>query len=125
MKIIKLCNFFDYMESFAYKQNITHVLYVTDFSSLYFFLARSWIFEKAFIVNSASVFTYYNVLSTNGQEHIVASNKITGSISTFAVDSNLDIIYFVDSESGSLYKYDIISCQQRLLTSISSAKGKG
>lgn len=37
MKIIKLCNFFDYMESFAYKQNITHVLYVTDFSSLFFF----------------------------------------------------------------------------------------
>lgn len=71
------------------------------------------------------MFKFFNVLSTNGQQHEVASNKITGSITTFAVDSNLDIIYFVDSGSSSLYKYDIISCQQRFLTSISSAKGKG
>lgn len=65
----------------------------------------------------------HDIHSTNGQYYDSPTTVIADTIETFAVDSNLDIVYFVDRKSSALHKYDIISTNQKYLASISSAKG--
>lgn len=70
------------------------------------------------------MFAMHEVHSTSSQANNYNYIQIPNSlIETFAVDAKSDIIYFVDSNSGSLNKHDIISRQTSAIASVSSAKG--
>lgn len=90
-----------------------------------FFCSDASIFyAKGFIVSNASMFVMHEIIA-NGQK--VQDNiikYIPGTIiESFAIDSNLDIIYLVDGKSSSLKKYNIRSNQLITLTSISASTG--
>lgn len=66
----------------------------------------------------------HDILSTSGiPSKYLKTNILNSNIETFAVDAKSDIIYFVDSESTSLKKYNIITQRTFTLASISSARG--
>lgn len=90
-----------------------------------FFCSDASIFyAKGFIVSNDSMFVMHEI-SANGQK--VQNNiikYIPGTIiESLAIDSNLDIIYFVDGKSSSLKKYNIRSNQLITLISISASTG--
>lgn len=88
------------------------------------FSDASIFYEKGFIVSNASMFVMHEIIA-NGQK--VQDNiikYIPGTIiESMALDSNLDIIYFVDGKSNSLKKYNIRSNQLITLISISASTG--
>lgn len=66
----------------------------------------------------------HDILSTSGiPSKYLKTNILNSNIETFAVDAKSDIIYFVDSESTSLKKYNIITQRTITLASTSSARG--
>lgn len=82
-------------------------------------------FKRSFLVNNATMFAVHNVLSTNGQLNKYIYRQISRSIiETFAVDAKSNLIYFVDSKNGSIKKHDIISEEESIVATTSSAKGK-
>ncbi|XP_061184437.1 low-density lipoprotein receptor-related protein 4-like [Saccostrea echinata] len=84
---------------------------------------RSWFYEKGFIVSNATVFFMLDVHSVNGRQDKVNYFQISSAnIETFAVDSNLHIIYFVDSRSNTLKELSIFTEQTRTLASVSNAR---
>lgn len=89
-----------------------------------FFSDASIFYEKGFIVSNASMFVMHEIIA-NGQK--VQDNiikYIPGTIiESMALDSNLDIIYFVDGKSSSLKKYNIRSNQLNTLISTSASTG--
>lgn len=89
-----------------------------------FFPDASIFYEKGFIVSNASMFVMHEIIA-NGQK--VQDNiikYIPGTIiESMALDSNLDIIYFVDGKSSSIKKYNIRSNQLITLISISASTG--
>lgn len=90
----------------------------------FFFSDASIFYEKGFIVSNASMFVMHEIIE-NGQK--VQDNiikYIPGTIiESMALDSNLDIIYFVDGKSSSIKKYNIRSNQLITLISISTSTG--
>lgn len=82
-------------------------------------------FKRSFLVNNATMFAVHDVLSTNGQLNKYTYRQISRSIiETFAVDAKSNLIYFVDSKNGSIKKHDIISEEESIVATTSSAKGK-
>lgn len=80
---------------------------------------------KGFFVNNASFFAMHEILPNGGQQHIYTYKYIPrNNIDSFALDSKLDNIYFVDRESSSLKKYNIRSEQLSTLDSVSPSRGK-
>lgn len=70
------------------------------------------------------MFAMHEVHSTNGESNARYTEQISGVIiETFTVDATSDVIYFIDSGSNTLKKYDIISQETSNLTSLTSAKG--
>jgi hypothetical protein len=65
------------------------------------------------------------VSSVNGGGGLLhPSLQVNSVIETFAVNTNLDLIYFVDTNDNSLKEFSIIDQRIRKLTSIPYAKGK-
>nr|XP_034317566.1 low-density lipoprotein receptor-related protein 2 isoform X5 [Crassostrea gigas] len=86
-------------------------------------IEKSWFFERGFIVSNASMFAMHEVHSASSQSNRYNYMQIPNNIiETFAVDAISDIIYFVDSSSGSLKKHDIISQKTSTIASVSSAR---
>eukprot|EP00105_Crassostrea_gigas_P037659 XP_019921807.1 PREDICTED: low-density lipoprotein receptor-related protein 4-like isoform X2 [Crassostrea gigas] len=84
---------------------------------------KSWIFERGFIVSNGSMFAMHEVHSASSDANKYNYRRIPNNIiETFAVDAISDIIYFVDSSSGSLKKHDIISRKTSTIASVSSAR---
>lgn len=97
-----------------------YILFVT--TSI--FVETSPFFKRGFIVNNATMFAMHEIHSANGQSSEYVYVHIPSSIiESFAVDANLDIIFFVDSENNLLMEHNINSRKNRMLTSVSSAKG--
>lgn len=66
----------------------------------------------------------HNIHSTSGiPSKYLKTNISSNNIESFAVDAKSDIIYFLDSESTSLKKYDIITLRTSTIVSTSSARG--
>lgn len=66
----------------------------------------------------------HDIHSTSGiPSKYLKTNISSNNIETFAVDAKSDIIYFVDSRSTSLKKYNIITQRTSTLATISSARG--
>lgn len=79
-------------------------------------------YEKGFIVSNASMFAMHEILSNDKMMQNYIFRYIPGNIiESFAIDSNLDIIYFVDGKSSSLKKFTIRSNQLNTLISISAS----
>ncbi|XP_061184436.1 low-density lipoprotein receptor-related protein 4-like [Saccostrea echinata] len=84
---------------------------------------HSLFYEKGFIVSNATAFTMLNVHSVNGQQDTIKYLSVPSvSIEAFAVDTNLHLIYFVDSNSNTLKELSIVTRQTRTLASILSAR---
>uniref|UniRef100_A0A8W8MIS0 EGF-like domain-containing protein n=2 Tax=Magallana gigas TaxID=29159 RepID=A0A8W8MIS0_MAGGI len=80
-------------------------------------------FKRGFIVNNATMFAMHEIHSANGQSSEYVYVHIPSSIiESFAVDAELDIIFFLDRENNFLMEHNIKSRQNRMLTSVSSAK---
>lgn len=80
---------------------------------------------KGFFVNNASFFAMHEILPNGGQQHKYTYKYIPrNNIDSFALDSKLDNIYFVDRESSSLKKFNIRSEQLSTLDSVSPSRGK-
>lgn len=89
-----------------------------------FFSDASPFYEKGFIVSNASMFAMHEILSNDKMMQNYIFRYIPGNIiESFAIDSNLDIIYFVDGKSSSLKKFTIRSNQLNTLISISASTG--
>uniref|UniRef100_K1R2S0 Uncharacterized protein n=1 Tax=Magallana gigas TaxID=29159 RepID=K1R2S0_MAGGI len=70
------------------------------------------------------MFAMHEVHSASSDANKYNYRRIPNNIiETFAVDAISDIIYFVDSSSGSLKKHDIISRKTSTIASVSSARG--
>lgn len=71
------------------------------------------------------MFAMHEVHSASSDANKYNYRRIPNNIiETFAVDAISDIIYFVDSSSGSLKKHDIISQKTSTIASVSvSARG--
>lgn len=70
------------------------------------------------------MFAMHEVPSASSDANKYNYRRIPNNIiETFAVDAISDIIYFVDSSSGSLKKHDIISRKTSTIASVSSARG--
>lgn len=81
--------------------------------------------ERVFFVNNASFFAMHEILPNGGQQHKYTYKYIPiNNIDSFALDSKLDNIYFVDRESSSLKKFNIRSEQLSTLDSVSPSRGK-
>lgn len=66
----------------------------------------------------------HDIHSTSGiPSKYLKTNISSSNIESFAVDAKSDIIYFLDSESTSLKKYDIITLRTSTIVSTSSARG--
>lgn len=79
-------------------------------------------YEKGFIVSNASMFAMHEILSNDKMVQNYIFRYIPGNIiESFAIDSNLDIIYFVDGKSSSLKRFTIRSNQLNTLISISAS----
>lgn len=79
-----------------------------------------------FIVSNASMFAVHRLHSVDGEKSALPSVQLPVTyIETFDVDTKTKTIYFVDSGSRSLKKYDILSLKIKTLTSTSSAKVTG
>lgn len=100
------------------------VFSVIIFCSLNFFSDVSPFYEKGFIVSNASMFAMHEILSNDKMVQNYIFRYIPGNIiESFAIDSNLDIIYFVDGKSSSLKRFTIRSNQLNTLISISASTG--
>jgi hypothetical protein len=85
----------------------------------------TWPNEAGFIVNNATTFSLFSVLSVNGRRGQISHLNVPSSvIETFAVDTNAHVIYYVDSKNRKLKEFNTINKRIRQLASISSAKGK-
>ncbi|XP_061191591.1 low-density lipoprotein receptor-related protein 6-like [Saccostrea echinata] len=83
---------------------------------------HSSLYEKGFIVSNATIFSMYEVNIVNGIQSTVTGIRISSAnITTFAVDTNSQLIYFVDSRSKRLKKTDIITRNFRTVAHIGSA----
>lgn len=85
---------------------------------------RSWFFKRGFIVSNGTLFAMHEIHSSSGQRQGLQAWLIRSNIiETFAVNSKLDIIYFINRRSNSLRQFDLISSHLSTLTSTSSSKG--
>jgi hypothetical protein len=85
----------------------------------------SWTNEAGFVVNNATTFFLFSVLSVNGKRGQIPDISVSSSvIETFAVDANAHVIYYVNSKNAVLEELNIVNRRIRQLTSISSARGK-
>ncbi|XP_056009049.1 low-density lipoprotein receptor-related protein 4-like isoform X1 [Ostrea edulis] len=83
----------------------------------------SWINEDGFVVNNATTFFLFSVLSVNGRRGQIPYLSVSSSfIETFAVDANLHVIYYIDSKNRALKELNIVNKQIRKLASVSSAR---
>jgi hypothetical protein len=85
----------------------------------------SWTNEAGFVVNNATTFFLFSVLSVNGKRGQIPYLSVSSSvIETFAVDANAHVIYYIDSKNRMLKELNIINRRIRQIASISSATGK-
>lgn len=86
---------------------------------------KSWFFKRGFIVSNTSMFAMHEVHATSGDPSVhYISQFPSDNIGAFTVDATSDMLYFVDTGSNFLKKYDIISQQSSNITSLTSATGK-
>lgn len=79
-----------------------------------------------FIVSNNSLIAMHKLHIAKNQGNVLHSLKLpVVNIETYVVDSKSKTIYFVDSGSRSLKKYDLITSRTTPLTSTSSATVTG